>query len=181
MFVVLLIASATSSVNIGVRHVLPLYPFISALAAEGITSVAAHLWHERRILVCSIVTLIGSWLVFDSCRSHPHYLSHFNELAFGVPERIVIDSDIDWGQGLFELEKTCKELDIRRLRVEYFGTARLIEHAFPAEPASDTETYWLAISLTLLYGNHEFEQYRTRVPEGTVRGGSIRLFREVQH
>ncbi len=181
IFVILLVAATFSSVNIGVRHVLPLYPFVSALAAEGITCVVACLWRDRRIVVAAcLATLVGSWLVLDSCRSHPYYLSHFNELAFGVPERIVIDSDIDWGQGLFELEKKCKELNILRLQVEYFGTGKLNEHTLP-QPMAENETYWIAISLTLLYGNPEFASYRSRVPDGIVPGGSIRLFRSIQH
>jgi len=174
----LLLAVIPSSVNIGVRHLLPIYPFLSVLAADGM-----HRWlgciGKGKIL--RAFTLIGFgtavvWLLADSIASHPHYLSHFNEIAFGRPERIVLDSDLDWGQGVFELERTCRENDIERLQVYYFGTASIDKHDLPLEPSPEDSNYWIAISLTLLFRQTQFEEFRQKVPDAMVDGGSIWLY-----
>jgi hypothetical protein len=39
-------------------------------------------------------------MVFSGFRAHPDYLSYFNELAGDHPDRIVVDSDLDWRQDL---------------------------------------------------------------------------------
>ena len=123
-------------------------------------------------LITSVV-----WLIVDSFTGHPHYLSHFNELAFGRPERIVLDSDLDWGQGIFELERTCRERKIQRLQVYYFGTALLEKYRLPKQPSSEDSDFWIAISVTLLFRHAEFEKFRERGPDAIVDGGSIWLYR----
>jgi len=177
--VLLLVSVIPSSVNIGVRHILPIYPFLSVLAADGMLRLVRCV---RGNLFCKMFAVIGictltSWLIKDSISSHPHYLSHFNELAFGKPELIVTNSDLDWGQGVFELEKLCRERQINPLQVQYFGTADLQQHNLPSKPMPEDETYWLAISLTNLFRYSQFEKFRMTVPDAIVRGGSIRLYR----
>lgn len=175
----LLAATIPSSVNIGVRHLLPIYPFLSVLAADGMYRLMGFISGGR---VRSAIAKFGLgtsvvWLLADSFVGHPHYLSHFNELALGQPERIVLDSDLDWGQGVFELERTCRAHQIERLQVYYFGTASLEKHRLPKEPLSEESDYWTAISLTLLFRHAEFEEFRQRVPDAIVAGGSIWLYR----
>ena len=49
----------------------------------------------------------------DQClllAAHPDYLPYFNALAGSNPERIVVDSDLDWGQDLKRLGRRLKEL-----------------------------------------------------------------------
>jgi len=175
----LLVATIPSSVNIGVRHLLPIYPFLSVLAADGMHRLLGFVSGGG---VRSAIAKLGLgtsvvWLLVDSFVGHAHYLSHFNELAFGQPERIVLDSDLDWGQGIFELESTCRERQIERLQVYYFGTALLEKHRLPTEPSSSDSDFWIAISLTLLFRHAEFEEFRERVPDAIVDGGSIWLYR----
>lgn len=179
MSVALLLSVIPSSVNIGLRHLLPIYPFMSALSAEGLVSLfgCVRSYRFRGALTAIGVVILISWLIVDSCRSHPYYLSHFNELALGRPERIVLDSDLDWGQGVFELEQACQELRIDRLQIHYFGTANLLEHSFPIEPSNEDDTFWVAISQTILYRNPRFEKFRAKTPDATVGGGSILLYR----
>ncbi len=174
----LLAATIPSSVNIGVRHLLPIYPFLSVLAADGMHRLFGFIsgWRVRSALAKFGLGALVLWLLVDSFVGHPHYLSHFNELALGQPERIVLDSDLDWGQGVFELERTCRERQIERLKVYYFGTAILEKHPLPTEPTIEESNYWIAISLTLLFRHSEFEEFRQRVPDAIVDGGSIRLY-----
>jgi 4-amino-4-deoxy-L-arabinose transferase-like glycosyltransferase len=87
-------ASMVSHINIGVRHLLPIYPFLSILAA-------AVLWRHRRIL-----TVIVALVVIESLLVFPYYLAFFN-LPSGGPSngiRYLVDSNLDWGQDLRRLK-----------------------------------------------------------------------------
>jgi hypothetical protein len=43
------------------------------------------------------------WFAGSSLLSHPDYLPYFNELAGSQPEKILVDSDLDWGQDMKRL------------------------------------------------------------------------------
>lgn len=83
-------------VNIGVRHVLPIYPVLIILAA-----VAAHRLLElpgRAGHVLVIVLL--AWYAAEAVRIYPNYEQYFNQLA-GGPEngwRVLGNSNVQWGQ-----------------------------------------------------------------------------------
>lgn len=82
-----------SKVNIGLRHVLMIYPFIFILAGRG----AASLWSTPRravaLAVLAVLYVSGSVIVA------PHHLSYFNVLSGGAAggHRLLIDSNYDWG------------------------------------------------------------------------------------
>jgi hypothetical protein len=66
---------------------------------------------------------------------HPHYLAYFNQLG-GGPEsgwRIVVDSNVDWGQDLKYLARYAKENDLDDLNSNLFGTAPLSAYEIPGE------------------------------------------------
>jgi hypothetical protein len=50
------------------------------------------------------------WVAVSGALQHPDYLSYFNELAGSTPERIVVDSDLDWGQNIVRLQHRLREL-----------------------------------------------------------------------
>src|SRR5207248_1400438 len=52
------------------------------------------------------------------------YLPYFNE-AVPHPERVLVDSDLDWGQDLRRLELRAAQLGIAKLSIAYRGTADL--------------------------------------------------------
>lgn len=56
---------------------------------------------------------------------HPHYLAYFNELAGGPRSgyRILVDSNLDWGQDLPGLAAWMKKNAVPRIKLLYFGTA----------------------------------------------------------
>ncbi len=167
-----------TTVNIGIRHVLPIIPFMSIVAAIGLMNTVLcvrkrHKWHPY----FAMPLFFCFWLVIESCLAHPHTISYFNCMAGGKPENIVINSDLDWGQGIFELQHACKRLGIESLKTAYFGTAELTMHSLPPPPAADCREYWLAVSVTKLYRDDSLSEYRNRFPDATVAGGSIRLYK----
>jgi hypothetical protein len=56
-----------------------------------------------------MILLVG-WHAGSSAINHPDYLAYFNELVGSEPERIVVDSDLDWGQDQKRLANRLREL-----------------------------------------------------------------------
>jgi tetratricopeptide (TPR) repeat protein len=81
-------------VNIGVRHVLPVYPALVIAAVLG----ARFAW-RRRFTRAVLVLVWGAWLV-GIARVVPQQLAYFNVVAGGAAggDRWLIDSNLDWGQ-----------------------------------------------------------------------------------
>ena len=160
--------SMTSRINIGVRHVLPLYPFLAIAAACGVVL----LWRRSRVLVL----LLGGWYFVATAIAHPDYLSHFNELAGREPARIAADSNLDWGQDLLRL---ARELGGEPLHLAYFGSADWQRHLPHARPLPSRCTPgWVAVS-EMIYLRQRERELRWLVPFPILRrvGSSIRLYR----
>jgi Dolichyl-phosphate-mannose-protein mannosyltransferase len=140
--------SMTSGINIGMRHILPVYPFLYVGAAAWLATRAN--WQVGQALPPADSSGTVGWqakapaplrpstyvlaalaiLQMGECaRITPDYLAFFNELAGGPgrgPEYLV-DSNIDWGQ---DVKKLGLWLDAhnggkRRARVYYFGNAQM--------------------------------------------------------
>jgi hypothetical protein len=89
--------SVASMLNLGVRHILPVYPFCIVLAAAAGAALAARS-RLGRVAVAALLALTA----ISSFYAFPDYLAYSNE-AFGGPAntwRVVADSNNDWGQGL---------------------------------------------------------------------------------
>lgn len=172
--VAIMAIAMTARLNLGVRHILVLYPLL-ALAAASLGGAAL----RSKAVMTTVVVLLG-WQSVESLRAHPDYLPYFNQIAGDHPEDFLVGSDLDWGQDLLRLEQTVRELKIEKLHIAYSGSAEPEFFDFPelANLADDDRpTGWVAVSLTGLklyparYGWLEsYEPY-------TLVGKSIRLYR----
>ncbi len=148
--------------NIGHRHLLPIYPALYTLAGG-----VGLLWRRRsprwtRILT---VALVG-WTAMDSFAVRPDYLAYFGPQVGGPKNghRHLVDSSIDWGMDLPALREELSRLDPAGktpVFLAYFGTdspryhgieAILLPGFFdhrPVEPYALTPGIY-AISATLL-------------------------------
>jgi len=104
-----------SSMNIGIRHILPVYPFLVILAGW-----AGWRLIERQPRWFYVVVLLLAWNMVSSLRTFPAYLAYSNELWGGSSEtyRYLSDSNVDWGQ---QLKATKKYLDSRHLENCWFA------------------------------------------------------------
>lgn len=89
--------AVASDLNIGIRHILPVFPPVFVLAG------AAGRWlTARRRTMAALTVAALAWLVVESLRVRPHYLAYFNQLVGGPEQghRFLVDSCLDWGQDL---------------------------------------------------------------------------------
>jgi 4-amino-4-deoxy-L-arabinose transferase-like glycosyltransferase len=142
-----------SRTNIGVRHVLPLVPLIALLA--GVSAVS--LWQSvrRRIAARAATAAAALWALAIPFAAAPDYLPWFNALAGRQPERVLIDSDLDWGQDLLRLEQELARRRVDRVHIAYFGASEICRHHLPQltwlRPRQPVHG-WIAISQTFRHG-----------------------------
>jgi 4-amino-4-deoxy-L-arabinose transferase-like glycosyltransferase len=164
LFVTLLaFASTFSHINIGIRHMLILYP----LLALGAAYLLARLWRAlatvrspriANVGRAVIVVLVG-WQVSLLWAAYPDYLPYFNETV-SDPSHVLVDSDLDWGQDLRRLERALAELKVKKVSLAYAGTADLGREALPPfdrlAPGQAAKG-WIAI--TALAREHSLKGY----------------------
>jgi hypothetical protein len=114
-----LAAAAYSGVNLGVRHVLPVFPFLVLMAGVG---AAGYL--TRRGVSRALVAVAMLAVIVEVGRSEPYPLSFFNVLA-GGPEngyRYLADSNLAWGGTLKALKQWMDERGVQSINLAYFGS-----------------------------------------------------------
>lgn len=142
VFVILYWAySMRSPLNIGVRHLLPTFPFIYVLAASAWKKwINASLAYEANYTFQKIVLFFKSrlkflarfvilialltWSFIEMISGAPYFLSYFNEFGGGTygGYRYVTDSNYDWGQDLLRLQSFVQNHpEIDKVAVDYFG------------------------------------------------------------
>ena len=152
LFVTLLVfASAFSRINIGVRHVLILYPFLALGGAYALLCG----WRAMPRIGTAVAALVVVWQVSTLATAYPDYFPYFNELVTD-PQHVLVDSDLDWGQDLKRLENRLTQLKVPSVSLAYQGTADLTREALPPftrlGPGQPTKG-WVAV--TALTREHE--------------------------
>jgi hypothetical protein len=113
--------SMTSEINIGIRHILPIY------APLAIASAAAILALPRLRIVSAILML---WLFVSGVAAHPDYLPWFNAFA-PHPEKVLNDSNLDWGQDVLRLVRYTRDQHIAQLSLLVITSADVDRLGFP--------------------------------------------------
>ena len=149
LFLVYGATSLASHLNIGHRHILPIYPVL--FIAAGYLGR----WVDRsRPLATFLITSLLLWHAGESLRARPHYLAYFNQIVGGSSHgwRHLVDSSLDWGQDLPGLRRWL-DTHARQepIFIAYFGTGdpayegiRAI--ALPALPEVGPRRRWHALS-----------------------------------
>ena len=154
-------------VAIGLRHLLPVIPFVCMVAAAG-------LFRWRPLAIA-----LAAWLLIATTLAHPDYFAYFNEGTFGHADYFLVDSDLDWGQDVLRLSRAV-DARTEPLTIAYFGTADLRRHNLPPFHSlrpREEPSGWIALSVTILRkgkppGRFQFLE---GVPY-TMIGTSIRLY-----
>jgi hypothetical protein len=136
----LLIATGTG-LNIGARHILPMYPFLSVLIG-GATLALAH--KDRRWAY--VVGLLLAWHVVSSARAYPNYLAYSNEFWGGPANtyKYLTDSNTDWGQQLKAVKKYLDNRGVKDCWFAYFAEPSIHFSAYgiPCKPLPTADSGW---------------------------------------
>ncbi len=137
-------AVATSShMNIGVRHILPVYVFLAVLGAGAFAALVAR---DRRWLYAAAVVL-GVHVV-SALRALPNTdISYANELWGGPNQsyRQLSDSNSDWAQQLKSLKRYLDGRGVRDCWFAYFGhgTVDWRDYGIPCRALPTADGFWL--------------------------------------
>lgn len=189
--VVFLALLLRADLNIGFRYALPLLPMLAVLVAVGVVRA----WQVVRTPVRVLIVLATAWCILHPLTYHPHYLTYISEYGPGRDQnyRVLVDSSLDWGQGLLALREFMEEEGIDRVQLSYFGSALpggygidyvALPSFFPLRPGAawnpDAPPQWLAVSATNLAGVYlptdPYRALRAVRPDHVV-ANSIYLFR----
>jgi tetratricopeptide (TPR) repeat protein len=177
------IASFWNSLFLGIRYILPSFPFLFT-AMGALFALIERPWRagvaaerpppalrDRRVWTAAAVF---GWAAYLAVAEFPDYLSYFNRFAGGRARGAdwLIDSNLDWGQDLHRLRDLGRELGVQRWRLAYFGhvdpSLYGVEYELPP-PRPEFGVY--AASVNFLRGM----RYAALDPDGrlTYLGGRI--------
>ena len=93
--------------DIGVRYILPIYPFLILFTSVLATIDWSKLLGWKNIYILYVIIgLLGFWYIFSAAVTYPDYLAYFNEFIGGTDNgyKHLDDSNIEWGQDLKRLK-----------------------------------------------------------------------------
>ena len=137
------------------------------------------MWKNARARIAA-VALLG-WLFIGVAFAHPDYMAWFNEAAGQHPERIAVDSNLDWGQDWLRFARIVQKRHIDFVRLLYNGNMLLQFHDVRGDSVEPwvEKPGWYGISLQGLTMNPEARRgawkWLDRYPYEMV-GKGIRLY-----
>ncbi len=121
--VVLFAMSFLTDINLGLRYILAIFPYLYIQAGKLAPWVEARAGRARAIARGGLVGCLGLTIA-AALWIHPHYLAYFNVVS-GGPDRTpprLIDSNLDWGQDLVNLREWCRvNVPNEPIGLAYFG------------------------------------------------------------
>ena len=144
--VLYLVIAMFTGLNIGARHILPMYPFLAVLIGGAVVSLI----NARRVWMYVVVALLA-WHAVSSIRSAPVYLAYSNE-AWGGPSqtyRYLTDSNVDWGQQLISVKEYVDRNGIKDCWFGYFVEPWIDFHAYgiPCRPLPSASSGWAHVQI----------------------------------
>jgi len=120
--VVLYLGTAmTARTNIGLRHILPIYPLVLLVAAAAAKELLASKRNTGRI----VLGVLALCWVLEFGRAYPNNLAFFNQFVGGPANgfKYLVDSNLDWGQDLKPLKGWMGRNGVANINLAYFGSA----------------------------------------------------------
>ena len=163
----LVFLASRSSMQLGIRYVFPVFPFVLMLIGD-----VANRRSRRLGLVIAVLLVAGN---VAALRHHPDHLAYFNEFA-GGPENgsaYLLDSNIDWGQDLKLVRDFMQREELEEINLVYFGMIPPSDYGIafrvPAENQIPKTPGWYAVSENFAMGR----PHTLRLPDGSVKQSGI--------
>ncbi len=137
----------TSTINIGVRYVLPVLPLFAVAAAAQ--------WTRARCCGRVVVYVLCGWLAVATVQAHPFYIEYFNRFGGGTQNgyRCLVDSNYDWGQDAKRLRDYIDRHPSERFCVRFFGVQQELAYYGIKARQAGTNATRLVVSASSLMKN----------------------------
>lgn len=186
------VVAMASGINLGLRHLLPIYPFVLLAAAAAIKTLAAT--RARWVPVSFAVLAVAG--VGEFARAYPYTLTFFNQFVGGPAEgyRYLADSNLGWGGNLKRLKAWMDRSGVRHINLAYFGQADPAYYGIdcthlPGAPGFAIDAIarprlpgYVAVSPTIMHGVYSPPEWRlfyepfARLQPAAVIGDSLRIY-----
>jgi hypothetical protein len=116
--------AVVGNLNLGIRHILPIYPPLFVLVALGCVRLVRSAQATRKPAIIGLLVVLLGWYGFSTVSVYPNFISYFNGLAGGPTKanQYFSDSGIDWGQDLDRLKTYIDtHSEINTVAIDYFG------------------------------------------------------------
>ncbi len=182
-------AAMATKLNIGLRHLLPIYPLLLLLVAAAAQALLAR---GRAGAIALAAALVVGSIEFGT--NYPNNLAFFNVLVGGPTHgsEYLVDSNLDWGQDLKPLKRWMDGNNVQHINLAYFGNAYppyyginatyLPGSAFYTQTPNVQLPGYVAISATVLRGVYLdepgrafYKSFQNRAPVMTI-GHSIFIY-----
>ena len=115
-----LLPSIASTMNLGVRFILPVYPLLAVLDSAAFSVKLTTPARSRALRALPMVLL--TWHTIESALSHPDYLAYFTPPARSQDYLLLGDSNLDWGQDKARLAAFLDESQVEDVLVMVSGS-----------------------------------------------------------
>ncbi len=139
-----LLVAMTSHLNIGARHILPVWVFLCVFAGGG-----AWVWISSRSWNKGWAYVVGILLVMHASASllaYPNYMAYSNVLWGGSSKthKYLTDSNTDWAQQLIAVKKYTDEHGIKDCWFAYFADPFLRgeDYGIPCKPLPTPDSWF---------------------------------------
>ncbi|MGE5205610.1 MAG: glycosyltransferase family 39 protein [Chlamydiota bacterium] len=168
-----------SHIDIGDRHILPIYPFVLLFVAGGCWQLA-----RRSRTVLALMLIAVALNAADALRYAPDYLSYFT--PFVRPSqtyKLLSDSNLDWGEGLLALRRYQAAHPQEKIYLAYFGSVDPAAYGLWAQKLEEGQRVsgaTVVVSATQLTGQmlKNFDAYHwvLAYPQKTILNHSLHVF-----
>ena len=137
-----LLVAIWSRMNIGLRHILPMYMFLAVLVAGAVWKLIEK---NRRWLYAVVVLLV--FQAISSIHVFPAYVAYANE-AWGGPSqtyKYLTDSNADWAQQLKSVKRYLDQRGVKDCWFIYFaqGVVDFRDYGIPCKPLPTNDSQWV--------------------------------------
>jgi hypothetical protein len=199
----LVFVSSQTGFSVHSRYIIPALPFFFIWISK-----VGKIFSLRKRFLQVIILILLFWSIFSSLWVYPHSISYFNELAVILPTpnephspqepegtsfiasllnagarnggRHLLDSNIDWGQDLFYLEKWClQHPEVTEISTAIYGTYPLEQTKVPTTsmpPINHPQSGWYALSVNYLYNREKQYRYFLHLKPAARAGYSIYIY-----
>ena len=165
-----------ASVNIGERHILPVYPFVLLLCGS--------LWAltKRHRAIWMLLLLAVAVNAADTLRYAPDYLSYFTPFVRPAESfKLLSDSNVDWGQGLIALRDYEREHPNETIHLAYSGTVDPALYGVHGIPLMPNDTFRGQLSLARIISRQALDDpngyhWVLQYPRKTILNHSLYVF-----